>query len=246
MNPLSRRTLGSLLAGVSLCLILVTTDAAAQKRADKGKGAPAAGGLVEDKGKYRVIVDGQPAGVEEFQISRAGNDWLARGTVEIPAPGGTSKLTGRLRVNAAGAPISYDYDWSPHGGKKSSATIVFENGLARMEAQMEGAPPFSQEFKFDTPVVAVLDNNLYHQYTILARIYDWGKKGAQTFPVLIPQDQTPGTITVEWMGAQAVEGQKLDSLRVRSADLEIELYVDSAHRVLRIAVPASKAEVVRE
>lgn len=246
MNPSNRPCLGSFLVGVSLCLMLAATDAAAQKRAQKGKAAPAAGGLAEDKGRYRVIVDGQPAGTEEFQISRAGNDWLARGTVEIPAPGGTSKLTGRLRVNAAGAPLNYDYDWSPHGGKKSSASIVFENGLARMEAQMEGAPPFSQEFKFDTPIIAVLDNNFYHHYAILARIYDWQKKGAQTFPVLIPQDQTPGTITVEWMGAQAVEGQKLDSLRVRSADLEIELYVDSARRVLRLAVPASKAEVVRE
>jgi len=243
MNSADQRNVFVLLFCVFLGAAGAVPNAAAQKRGEK---AAPAGGWTEDKGRYRVVVDGQPAGIEDFQISRAGNEWVARGTVEIPAAGGTSKLTGKLRVSATGAPISYDYDWAPHGGKKISATVTFEEGLARMDTQMEGAQPFSQDFKFDTPVIALLDNNLYHQYTILARIYDWEKKGAQTFPVLIPQDQTPGTITVEWVSAHAVEGQKLDLLRVRSADLEIELYVDSSRRVLRIAVPASKAEVVRE
>lgn len=228
------------LLGLAL-LLLCAVPGVAQKGKEKN-----ASGMAEDKGKYRVMVGGQAAGVEEFQISRAGNDWVARGSVEIPSPGGTSKLTGRLRLTAEGAPMNYDFEWSPQGGKGISAAIAFEGGTARMEARSEGAQPFSQEFKFETPWVVVLDNNLYHHYNILARLYDWEKKGPQTFPVLIPQDQTPGTITVEWVGAQAVDGKKLDSLRVRSADLEIELYVDASRKVQRIAVPAANAEVVRE
>jgi hypothetical protein len=33
---------------------------------------------------------------------------------------------------------------------------------------------------------------------------------------------------------------------VKSADLEIDAYYDSARRLMHLAVPASKAEVVRE
>lgn len=229
-------------------LLSIAWPAAAQKSGKKEApkvAAPAA--FSEDKGRFRVVVDGQPAGTEDFSITRSGSDWMARGTVEIPAEGGgVSKLSGRLRFAADGSPIQYEYDWSPHGGKKIAANITFQDGTARVESQMEGTQSFVQEFKFDTPRVAILDNNLYHQYAILARLYDWKKKGSQSIPVLIPQDQTPGTISVEWVGPQEVGGIKADVLRVHSADLEIDVYYDSARRVVRLAVPASKAEVLRE
>jgi hypothetical protein len=111
---------------------------------------------------------------------------------------------------------------------------------------MEGAAPFEQEFKFETPRVAILDNNLYHHYAILARLYDWEKKGSQSIPVLIPQDQTPGVISVDWIGPQEIGGVACDLVRVRSADLEIDVCYDSARRVVRLSAPASKAEVLRE
>lgn len=202
--------------------------------------------FADDKGRFRVMVEDQLAGTEDFSISRAGNDWVARGTVEIPATGGTSRLTAQLRFAANGAPIRYEYDWSPHGGKKISANVTFQDSTARMEAQMEGTTPFLQEFEFETPRVAILDNNVYHHYAVLARLYDWEKKGSQTIPVLIPQDQTPATITVDYVGQNPVGSARYDTLRVKSADLEIDAYYDSARRLMHLAVPASKAEVVRE
>jgi hypothetical protein len=213
------------------------------QREKKGE-APAA--LAEDKGRFRVTVDGQPTGSEDFSISRAGNEWIARGTVEIPGEGGVSKLTAKLRFAADGSPIEYQYDWSPAAGKKIAATATFQEGTARVETQFQGTTPFVQEFKFETSRVIILDNNLHHHYAILARLYDWEKKGAQDIPVLIPQLQTPGVISVQWLGPQDVGGTKLDLLRVRSAELEVDAYFDSARRLIRISVPASKAEVIRE
>jgi len=43
-----------------------------------------------------------------------------------------------------------------------------------------------------------------------------------------------------------VDGASLETLRVRTADLEIYLYLDASHRLVRLAVPASKALVLRE
>jgi hypothetical protein len=76
-------------------------------------------------------------------------------------------------------------------------------------------------------------------------LYDWNKKGAQNFSVLVPQEMTPGTVTVESLGKQDVDGKKLDELSVKSQDLELDLYLDG-QRLVRIAAPASNAEILRE
>jgi len=111
---------------------------------------------------------------------------------------------------------------------------------------MQGARPFQQDLTFNTPLIAVLDNNLYHQYAVLARIYDWSKRGVQTFPVLIPQELTPGTITVQSMGSASADGKTYEGLKVNTSDLEILLLLDGNHRLMRLEVPDAKVSVVRE
>ncbi len=105
---------------------------------------------------------------------------------------------------------------------------------------------FEQNLSFGTPLIAVLDNNLYYQYAVLARIYDWSKGGEQTFPVLIPQDLTPGTVKVLSTGSASADGKSYEGLKVTSSDLEILLLLDSSHRLIRLEVPEAKVSVIRE
>ena len=212
--------------------------------------------LIEEKGKLRILLDGQQVGSEEFQISAEGSEaakqWTARGATEIRLPEGTARISGRLKLASDGMPLRYE--WSAQGQKKASATVEFQGGTAKMALQLEGAQPFLQELSFGsrgepgraTPRVVILDNNLYHHYALLARLYDWSARGPQTFPVLIPQEMTPGSIVVESLGAHEIDGARLELLRVRSPDLEIHLYLDSTRRLVRLAVPASKALILRE
>ena len=87
---------------------------------------------------------------------------------------------------------------------------------------------------------------MYHHYALLARIYDWSKRGAQTLPVLIPQEITPGTITAEAVGSASSGGKTYEGLRVSTSDIEVLLLLDTNHRLMRLEVPASKVAVVRE
>src|SRR5204862_6604569 len=128
----------------------------------------------------------------------------------------------------------------------NGAHIVFANGVARITLEMQGARPFQQDLSFNTPLIAVLDNNLYYQYAVLARIYDWSKGGEQAFPVLIPQDLTPGTVKVVSTGSATADGKSYDGLKVTSADLEILLLLDNCHRLIRLDVPEAKGSVIRE
>ncbi len=266
----------SVIAAVVFGLLGLASSAAAQvqpaetDKSEKNKktGTAASGTalLIADKGKFRILLDGQPVGTEEFEISQSGGEWTARGVTQIRQTGGetrepaaqgpgTTQVSARLRLTPDGAPLHYEV--SVQTQKKASATIEFQGGNAKLAAQLGGSQPFLQEFSFGTPRVVILDHNVFHHYAILARLYDWGARGAQTFPVLIPQGPTPGSITVESLGLQSVDadsasragsrtGAALELLRVRTADLEVDLYVDESHRLIQLAVPASKAVVLRE
>src|SRR5213594_1422484 len=224
--------------GIVACAVSI----AAQKKSAGGSGPVV---LAQDKGKLTIKLGGQTVGHEEFEIAPSGGGWLAKGTAEIKPPeGGSSKVSGSLTLQADGAPVSYD--WSAQAEKTNGAHSRFANGVARITLEIQGARPFQQDLTFNTPLIAVLDNNLYHQYGVLARIYDWSKRGVQTFPVLIPQELTPGTITVQSTGSASSDGKTYEGLKVNTSDLEILLLLDGNHRLMRLEVPDAKVSVVRE
>lgn len=201
--------------------------------------------LLPDKGKFNILLDGKSIGREEFEIQSSGPGWVAKGSTSLQTPDGQSaKVTGNLALQPDGIPVSYD--WTSQTDKSNSAHIDFVNGVAKTTLQVQGARPFQQENSFGSPLIVVLDNNLYHQYEILAHLYDWSKRGPQSFPVLIPQGLTPGTIMVESAGSASADGKNYELLKVTTADLEIQLYLDSNHKLHRLEVPASKVAVVRE
>jgi hypothetical protein len=232
---------------VSFALTLGVVVCAALSLAAQKKPAPTSGSVVfaQDKGKLTIKLGGQTVGHEEFEIAPSGGGWLAKGTAEIKSPeGASSKVSGSLTLQADGAPISYD--WSAQAEKTNGAHVLFANGIARITLEMQGARPFQQDLSFNSPLIAVLDNNLYHQYGVLARIYDWSKGGVQTFPVIIPQELTPGSITVQSTGSASAEGKTYEGLKVTSSDLEILLLLDTNHRLMRLEVPDAKVSVTRD
>jgi hypothetical protein len=220
---------------------------AALSLATQKKAAPS-GVFVQDRGKFTIKLGGQSVGHEEFEIAPAEGGWLAKGASEIKPPDGApSKVTGSLTLQSDGSPISYE--WTTQTDKTMSAHVLFANGVARISVQVKGADPlhpFEQDLSFNTPLIAILDNNLYYQYAVLARIYDWSKGGEQTFPVLIPQDLTPGTVRVLSTGSATADGKTYEGLKVNSSDLEILLLLDNSHRLIRLEVPEAKVSVTRD
>ena len=225
---------------VTIALAACAVIAAAALPSPGGKPASV---FVPDKGNFRIMVNGQQMGKEEFEINPNGGNWVAHGSSEVQTPDGTTHVSGTLELQADGSPLRYE--WQTQGKKKASATIQFSNLTATIDLNMDGARPYKQQFTFTTSPIAVLDNNLYHQYAVLARLYDRQKKGAQTFSVLVPQELTPGTIAVESMGDQNVNGKKLEELTAKTEDLEVDLYLDNG-RLVRIVAPSNNAEIIRE
>ncbi|HEY1468891.1 MAG TPA: hypothetical protein VGF61_07590 [Candidatus Acidoferrum sp.] len=239
-NVARLRSSASHVSVLLLCIIafgLLAT--AAQKKI-------AAGSLfAPEKGKFNILLEGKSVGHEDFEIAASGGGWTAHGTTSMKPPqGAASTVSGTLTLQPDGVPMTYE--WSSQAEKSSSAHVLFANGVAKMTLQLQGARPYEQDLSFSSPLIVVLDNNLYHQYAVLARVYDWSKRGAQSFPVLIPQELTPGTITVDSLGSVSAEGKSYEGLKVVTNDVEIALYLDGNHRLVRMEVPAAKVSVVRE
>lgn len=212
------------------------------------KKAAVSGIFQQDKGKFTIKLAGQTVGHEEFEITPSGGGWLAKGSADIKPPQGVaSKVSGSLTLQSDGAPMSYE--WTTQTDKSMTAHVLFANGVARITIQVQGADPthpFEQDLSFNTPLIAILDNNLYYQYAVLARLYDWSKGGEQNFPVLIPQELTPGSVRVLSTGSTTADGKTYEGLKVNSSDLEILLLLDSNHRLIRLEVPEAKVSVVRD
>jgi hypothetical protein len=207
------------------------------------RSADAPSGLAPDKGTFRILVSGDEVGKEQFEIASDGGNWTVHGTTEIRSGKTSTHITGALTVRPDGTPVHYA--WSTDGAKKASATVDFNGPTVTTELHTGAAQPFTQQFTFPSPHIVVLDNNLYEQYAVVADLYDWNKKGAQTFPVLVPQELTPGSATLESMGQQDFNGKKLEELRVTTQDNEIDLYLDGS-RLMGISVPSANAEIVRQ
>ena len=237
MNGIPYRIAASILVCASMALGAVKTGS-----------APASSVFAKDKGKFLIQQNGETVGHEEFEIAPSEGNWKATGTTDIKvADSPATHVTGTLLLRADGAPLIYD--WTSHADKTNGAHVVFANGSATITLHLQGADPkypFIQDMSFGTSLVAVLDNNLYHQYAVLARIYDWSKGGVQTMSVVIPQELTPGSITIQPASALSAEGKSYEGLRVTTSDLEVVLYLDATHRLMRLEVPAVKVSVVRE
>jgi len=203
------------------------------------------GVFTSDKGKLRITINGQVVGSEDFEISPSGDAWIEHSSTSAHAPGGPDiKASGQLKLAADGAPLHYD--WSAEAQKKASGSVEFVNGTAKCAADLGGASPLRKDFVFTSPHIAVLDNNLYYQFAVLTRLYDWKVGGKQQFPVVIPQDMVPGTISVESLGQQQAGNGRYEAVRVSTPDLEIMVYLDGAHRMMRLEVPSSSVTIERE
>lgn len=240
-NPIALASLAILFAGAAA--IAPHSFAAPTSGAKKTARVSTSTSLVPDKGTFKIIAGGKEAGREEFQIEPSGNGWTIEGKATLQSAKGAAHVNGTLELNADGSPARYV--WSVDGDKKAAATVVFNGASASIALSLPGAQPYSQQFSFQAQPIAVLDNNLYDQYAVLAGLYDWSKKGVQTFSVLVPQEMTPGSLTVESLGQQESNGKSMDELRVKTEDLEVDLFLDKGH-LMRIAVPGADAEIVRQ
>ena len=192
-----------------------------------------------DRGVFHISSNGREIGLERFEIGPSPEGVLAKAELQISIEGaGRMSETAALVLRRGVEPASYErIQKSP---KRASATVVF--GPEKAAVQYKTPDGDTQDMEFFLPRnVVVLDTNFFHHYTFLVRQYDFLKGGPQQFNVLVPQEASPGMVKLEYVGSD----QSLRKLVMRTDELEIEIWADDAGRLIKLAVPSAKVEVVR-
>jgi hypothetical protein len=210
--------------------------------------APGAAAPESHEGQLRILVDGQLIGRERYQIARTATEIQANGEVELEIGGQKLRQTSRLLLGADHAPRSYE--WKTETPKPAWVRIDFADAVATVRYLPPDGKEDQQIFAFDTPRVALLDNNFFHHYLMLAELYDYQKGGTQAVKVFVPQAVQPGEVRVELRGVETleVEGQPqpVRHFAVTTEDNEVLLWLTESGRFVRLRAPQSKAEVVPE
>lgn len=191
-----------------------------------------------DHGTLKVMAGGQVIGTERFDIEPAGEGFRMRAEARLKMPNGAD--ANESTVMNLGKDLSLmSYTRLQKTPKKASAQVDFVSGHAKAHyITPEGATDY--EFYVE-PTVVILDTNFFHHFALLIQRYDLVKGGLQHIHVLIPQEASPGMMTLEYNGKE--EGH--DKWTAKTDAVEMIIWSDGG-KLFKLSAPAAKVEIVRD
>lgn len=205
-------------------------------------------GAETQQGVLRILADGEVLGSESYEIVASGAEVQARATVTFRMGGDTVEQTSRLLLNPDLSPRRYE--WKMASPREAWLGVTFDAGRATIRFPREDGREEEQKFDFGAARVAVLDNNVFHHFLLLSRLYDLDRGGPQEIQVFIPQSVQPGTVKIELeeveMLAVAGQLQPVRRFTISSADNLVLLWVSESGVFVRLQVPQANVEVVPE
>jgi hypothetical protein len=204
-----------------------------------------------ESGTFRIYFSGAEIGQEKFQITESGSSVKASAETRLTIERDKEKVSFLIRpvleFSRFFEPVSYEIG-QESGPNKTKARVTFKG--AKSDAVYEsGKETDARQIDLQKDVL-VLDDNVFHQYIILAKRYDFAKGGIQEFSAFVPQQFIAGGVSVSDKGMEAVQvlsqNVKLQHLLVDTGELQISLWLDDRHNLRKLAVPKSGVEVVRE
>lgn len=192
-----------------------------------------------DRGTFKTVIAGKVLGTEQFEIETAGEGYRMKGEIKLKMPNG-SEASESTVINLSHDLLITSYTRLQKAPKKASIVMNFSGGNAKAHyTTPEGEKDYDYILE---PSLVILDTNFFHHYALLVRRYDFAKGGAQHVQVLIPQEAEHGLILVTYGGKE----DGLDKLIAKTDAVEIHLWCDGGRKLVKLAVPAAQAEIVRD
>ena len=206
---------------------------------------------VDDEGVFDIFLAGRPVGSESFRIHSSPGEVEAQAEIRLRVEqnGRTVSVQSfpHLVLDSQLHPVSYA--WSQKGSQSSRLDVDFRGKFAKVRYKTVDGSEDDRDFQL-LPDVAILDDNVFHHYQLIAARYLAMGGGKQTFHVFVPQEALPSLLTVEDMGAAAgLSGGAATNLRhllITTDVTQIDLWIDDLQHLERVSVPASQLEVIRK
>jgi hypothetical protein len=214
-----------------------------------------------DSGSFGVFVNGQRVATESFTILQTSSGSIIKSQLREEGAGDKASQTSEMQLTAAGELIRYDWqELSP--GKTKVELVPSEQFLTERITVNPGEKPAEQPFLLPASTV-VLDNNFFVHRELLAWRYlaqncksEAGKfqcvSGPISFGVVVPEGRTSMRVSLEPVGTEKVQirgtERQLPRFTLKSEAGEWALWLDDQDhfKLIKIAIPAEKTEVIRD
>lgn len=155
--------------------------------------------------------------------------------------------TTMIFVKNTAAVSSYSYRYL--SGSQDSCDVVVKNG--KISRTLSRGGNVSETAVDLQPGAILLDVNAYYQYDIFPRVYDFKKRGRQTFNNFIPVIAGFVPVTVTWLEDSKFD---YDKGQILVRDFKIEFFgtrtgnfaTDMNGRLVHLAIPSQDLEVLRK
>jgi hypothetical protein len=233
----------------ALVLVLCTSPLLAKSKEKDAK--------VIDSGKYGIFVSGSRVGTETFSIEQSATGSNTHCDLTIDQGGSKIEQRSDMQLAANGDILHYEWkELSP--GKASSVVVPDDKFLLEHLYSGEKTKPFDRPFLMPASTV-ILDDFFFTHRELLA----WRYIGQSCKPTdkqcnmpktkfggLVPHTASPITISIEYKGIEKIN-IKGTELSLRRFDLDVDdviwsMWMDDNYKLLRILVPSSNTEVLRD
>jgi hypothetical protein len=217
----------------------------------RGQAPSAAHPDLNDRGTFEIFAAGASLGTETFEIRARANQIEAHGDVHLQVVRDGKKIelhtNSSLLLDDQIDPLSYT--WNQKGAQSSQLSIDFRTQPAAARYKTVNGQEDRRDFNLDKDVV-ILDDNTNHHYQLAVARYDQARGGTQAFRAFIPQEATPGIITLKLVGPDTVtvDGAKLTLQRyLLTAQLaQISLWVDNQGHLQMVTAPDAQYQAIRK
>jgi hypothetical protein len=216
------------------------------------------GSKVWDSGSFGIFVNGRRVGTEKFTIEQRGSE-MSVATSEITVDDGHSKVTQTAEMHVSPNGELLSYVWKGLTPQKEQSTVEPKDQLL-----VEHVVPADQK-KTDVPYIlpastVILDDNFFSQRELLVWRYlatgcvvkpNEGRMcGPSRFGVLVPHQHTSASAVMDLTGREKItirgQEQELNKFKLESDGVVWNLWVNDDYKVIKMSVPASNVEVVRD
>ena len=200
-------------------------------------------GIVVDAGSFTITANDQPVGREDFRITRTespgGRSFVANATVTYS----DRKLYPALSTDAAGRPANYQIELRV--GQDTREKLYGQLGEGKFSARVQTPRGEAAKEYIVADGALILDDDVFHQYFFVAQ------REPGPLPVVVPRRNVQMRMTLRADGTQTISigGTAIEARHLVIAEPgggTRELWVDSAGRVLKVAIPARGVVALRD
>jgi hypothetical protein len=204
-----------------------------------------------EEAQFLIYVDGKEIGQEKYSIESSPESNRSESVLNFSNPGNPRqnvKIETQLTMDGHYMPVAYQARTATAGQRKVM-DCKFIPGQASFGYRVDGVT--QRKGLLVGERYAILDSNVFHHFIFLVRMFDFSSTAkSQPIEVVIPQEMDTGVLKISKLGVERVslrgKEKELTHLKADSGPLLIDLWVDDAHTLHKIAVAAKHIEVIRK